>query len=172
MHVTSAKFPVVTVMIATNYLHLPLWTRDLSCASKCMSSVIIVWCTSLKNLLFILQTPENSIKIKELLKELLPLVTTGAVGFDKKTLKKQMVETVLLSTLILIRARILVIGSSPPFFKAECKHLWWFFCAVKWLFEIRRSRKMGCVGDTLIMLTTLALQFQLAFSTNVLVFWN
>lgn len=41
----------------------------------------------------LLKTPENSIKIKELLKELLPLVTSGAVGFDKKTLEKQMVET-------------------------------------------------------------------------------
>ena len=46
-----------------------------------------------------MQAPEKRIKLKELLKELLPLVTLGADNFDKKTLETQLVETVLFATL-------------------------------------------------------------------------
>ncbi|KAG0628245.1 hypothetical protein M758_1G012500 [Ceratodon purpureus] len=41
----------------------------------------------------LLTAPEKRIKLKELLKELLPLVTLGADNFDKKTLETQLVET-------------------------------------------------------------------------------
>lgn len=46
-----------------------------------------------------MQAPEKGIKIKELFKEVLPLVTSRAVDFDKKTLEKQLIETVLLAIL-------------------------------------------------------------------------
>ena len=48
---------------------------------------------------FGMQTPEKGIKIKKLLKELLPSVTLGADKFDKKTLETQLIETVLLAIL-------------------------------------------------------------------------
>jgi cell growth-regulating nucleolar protein len=62
-----------------------------SAASVSHSGKVVKWKKLTTKVL--LKTPENSIKIKELLKEILPLVTSGAVGFDKKTLEKQMVET-------------------------------------------------------------------------------
>ena len=45
-----------------------------------------------------MQAPEKGMKIKELLKELLPLVTPGADNFDKKTLETQLAKTVILAT--------------------------------------------------------------------------
>lgn len=64
-----------------------------------------------------MQAPENSIKIKALLEELVPLVTSGAGHFDKKMLEAQLVETVLCDVLnIYIR--------SPPFLCAKFYQGW------------------------------------------------
>jgi len=63
---------------------------------KQVYSLVVLY---VSNSLLVMQAPEKGIRVKELFKELLPLVTSGAVIFDKKTLEKQLVETVLLAIL-------------------------------------------------------------------------
>lgn len=61
----------------------------------------------------LLKTPEKGIKIKKLLKELLPSVTLGADKFDKKTLKTQLVETLNASSKFEVEGTWVALAKTP-----------------------------------------------------------